>query len=226
VLRVNGSQPGSSVVIGAVGVLAGTGRVGKISGSGTISPGSSPGILTGSNLTLSSNMSYQVEIDGPIAGSGYDQIAVNGSVTLAGALNVILGLAPPPDTTFTIIENDGTDPISGTFIGLPQDSLLTFGEVSLQISYTGGSDSNDVTLTYVTPEAPIITALEMATNGAIQFQASGVAGFSYVLEAASSLEPPVVWTPISTNIADPNNVLVFTDADAFLFNMRFYRVRR
>src|SRR5690606_20785576 len=45
--------------------------------------------------------------------------------------------------------NDGADAISGTFDGLAEGSLLAVDGTVLQISYAGGSNSNDVTLTAV-----------------------------------------------------------------------------
>jgi hypothetical protein len=48
----------------------------------------------------------------------------------------------------TLIDNDGTDAVSGTFAGLPQNAVVTAGGARYRISYTGGT-GNDVTLTVV-----------------------------------------------------------------------------
>jgi uncharacterized repeat protein (TIGR01451 family) len=82
---------------------------------------------------------------------------VTGTVSLANApLTVAVGFVPPPFATFTIINNDGTDAVTGTFAGLPQGARLTAGGVSFSISYTGGT-GNDVVLTAL-PAAPTATA--------------------------------------------------------------------
>src|SRR5439155_15981966 len=54
-VRINGSQPGSPIVLSG-GTVTGTGTVGTITASGSgakmLSPGGSPGILNSSNVTL------------------------------------------------------------------------------------------------------------------------------------------------------------------------------
>src|SRR5262249_53350724 len=94
-LLVNGSQPGSAVRLNAGGPLGGSGTVGAINVTGgTLSPGSSPGILSGGNLTLDAASTLHAEVNGPTAGSNYDQVKVAGNVSLAGKLDVALGFSP------------------------------------------------------------------------------------------------------------------------------------
>ena len=47
---------------------------------------------------------------------------MTGSVTLGGNLNVSLGVGytPSPGDSFVIVNNEGANPISGTFNGLPE----------------------------------------------------------------------------------------------------------
>ena len=94
-----------------------------------------------------------VELNGDTAGNNldnYDQLQVTGTVTLGNALTVSIGNAFTPiiDQQFKIIDNDGSDPVSGTFKDLPEGSLLTLGRNVLRISYVGGN-GNDVVLTRV-----------------------------------------------------------------------------
>jgi len=148
-LIVNGSQPGSAASVSQLGLLGGTGRVGNLSGPGTVNPGASPGVLLTSHLTFTSNTTFRVELNGPAPGSGYDQLKVAGNVILAGTLNATLGFAPGANHTFTIIDNDATETITGTFNGLPEGSYLVIGGAQFQISYAAGPGANDVTLTHV-----------------------------------------------------------------------------
>jgi Ca2+-binding RTX toxin-like protein len=60
---------------------------------------------------------------------------------------------PPLGTTFTIIDNDGTDSIVGTFKGLAEGTTLTVDGRMFAISYRGG-DGNDVVLTASAPTPP------------------------------------------------------------------------
>ena len=47
---------------------------------------------------------------------------------------------------FLLIDNDGTDPVVGTFAGLPEGATFTVAGVPLQISYVAGT-GNDVVVT-------------------------------------------------------------------------------
>ena len=76
------------------------------------------------------------------------------------SLDASLNYASAVNDQFTIINNDGTDPVAGTFTGLAQGATLTIGSQQFQISYTGG-DGNDVVLTQISG-APLPT-LTMAT---------------------------------------------------------------
>ncbi|MCU0785544.1 MAG: SUMF1/EgtB/PvdO family nonheme iron enzyme [Verrucomicrobia bacterium] len=148
---VNGTQPQSQVDFGSTSsTLGGTGVVGNLFVSGHLRPGAwngpTPGLLTCSNLTFTSTGNYHVELFGASPGSGYDQIKVRGAVTLANAtLHATLGFASPTFHNFIIIDNDGTDPVSGTFNGLPDLAMLYINGTLFQITYFGG-DGNDVVL--------------------------------------------------------------------------------
>ncbi|HXJ76799.1 MAG TPA: autotransporter-associated beta strand repeat-containing protein, partial [Candidatus Dormibacteraeota bacterium] len=142
-LIVNGTQPSSPVQINANGTLGGSGTVGNITNivGGVVAPGSSPGMLTSSNVVFSGATSdFTVELNGTTAGSGYDQLNVRGTVALGGAtLHVVPNFspfdAPTNGTIFTIINNDGAEAVSGTFAGLPNNFLLTAGGQSFVINY-------------------------------------------------------------------------------------------
>jgi uncharacterized repeat protein (TIGR01451 family) len=111
-----------------------------------------PGILNSGNVNLSSGApSFVVQLNGTTAGSGYDQLNVTGTVNLTGAsLSGTMGFTPPTGSTFTLINNDGADPIVGTFAGLPEGATVTFSGQAFRISYVGGS-GNDVVLSTAKP---------------------------------------------------------------------------
>ncbi|MFL5330452.1 MAG: hypothetical protein ACJ8C4_16235, partial [Gemmataceae bacterium] len=56
-----------------------------------------------------------------------------------------VGFAPLSNQVFSLIRVDGANPVVGTFDGLPEGAVVTFGGVPFTISYVGG-DGNDVTL--------------------------------------------------------------------------------
>ena len=151
-LWVDGSQPQSSVQIHSARLLGG-GTVGHVSFAGSpaamITPGASPGILTCGNFNANAvgGGTLAVDLNGISPGSGHDQVNVRGTVNLTGlTLNGSLGFAPAVGTSFTIINNDGTDAVIGTFTGLPQDAEFDIGGGLFQISYIGGT-GNDMVLT-------------------------------------------------------------------------------
>jgi hypothetical protein len=91
-------------------------------------------------LNLTGNFStsgiVNLELGGTTAGSGYDQIAVTGTATLAGTLNVSLinGFTPTTGQTFTLISSTGAR--SGRF-----------GAETIPAGTTTNYNANSVTLT-------------------------------------------------------------------------------
>ena len=129
------------------GALGGTGTVGAVTASGgRLAPGLSPGRLLTGDLTLNGLSRVEIDLNGTTAGPGYDQLEVRGTVSLANAtLALTAGFTPPPDARFTIIENDGTDPVAGTFANLPEGGTIRADGQTSRITYRGG-DGNDVVL--------------------------------------------------------------------------------
>jgi autotransporter-associated beta strand protein len=147
---INGSQPQIPVLLDSGGTLGGMGTVGIITANGIISPGSSPGVITSSNVIFSASGRFTVELTGPNPGAGgYDQLNVRGTNKLANAtLTVIPAFTTPVSAgqTFTILNNDLSDPVSGTFLGMPEGAAIVTNGFGFRISYAGGS-GNDVVLT-------------------------------------------------------------------------------
>ena len=153
------------VWVSGAATLGGNGWVGNVaSTNGLVSPGASPGRLTTKDLTLNTS-SLNIELNGTTPGVNYDQLQTTGTVTLATgcALSVTLGFASAVGDQFTILANDGNDPIVGTFAGLAQGAQLTISGQKFSVTYTGG-DGNDVVLTH-TNTTPILSTV-VATPGA------------------------------------------------------------
>lgn len=149
-LLVNGSlAPESSVAIPSGGVLGGTGTIqGSVNlGSGaTLAPGSSTGVLGTGNVSFTSGSTLEVELNGTTAGSDHDQLDVTGTVVLDGTtLSATLAFVPVPGDELVIINNDGSDAVSGAFDGLAEGATITLGGEELVISYQAG-DGNDVAI--------------------------------------------------------------------------------
>ena len=160
-LLVSGSTD-SATTVASGGTLAGGGTIDgavTVQNGGTLSPGSSPGTLTiNGDLTMDSGSTLAVEINGTTAGTDYDQVIVNGAVDVTNAtLSVTHGYVPGQGDSYTIIDNDVADAITGTFSGLAQSGTLTAGGngTVLTASYTGGT-GNDFTLTAPINDVPVV----------------------------------------------------------------------
>lgn len=126
--------------------------VGSVETSEIVNPGSfvvvpSPPITIG-NFTQTATGELFEQIGGLIPGTEYGQIAVNGTVNLDGLLHVTLlnGFSPQLGDQFTIINNQGTQPINGTFFGLSEGLVIWSGNYGFTVTYSGG-DGNDFVLT-------------------------------------------------------------------------------
>ena len=140
----------STYSIASGATLKGTGTYSmpvEVMSGATIAPGNSPGTISTGSLTLASGATARMEIDGTTAGTDYDQIAVTGTVTINGAdLTPVFGYTSSTGDRYVLIDNDGTDAVTGTFSGLAEGAAVTSGGRLYQISYAG-NDGNDVTLT-------------------------------------------------------------------------------
>ncbi|MFQ3650644.1 MAG: hypothetical protein SNJ75_09940, partial [Gemmataceae bacterium] len=163
-------------VVQSGGTIGGTGTITgpvTVDSGGTMAPGLSPGILNTGNYTLAGKLDIEVvrPLSTTIAGTDYDQVNVTGPVTLqpGSQLNLIFtGSGTIPDgKTIRIINNDLTDPVSGTFTtvsdnGIPVVVTPVLGGFQFNaggrnwfLTYAGGT-GNDVTLSSIPTPTPIV----------------------------------------------------------------------
>ena len=147
-LQVNqGTLAGSGIISGPVTVGTGSG-VGAF-----LAPGK--GASEATTLTIQSTLTFKVDgiytykLNSKRAEA--DQVIANGLTIESGAQFSFVSVANRtlmPGTVFTAIDNTSTDPITGNFTNLPDDSTFTVGNNTYQADYQGG-DGNDLTLTVV-----------------------------------------------------------------------------
>jgi autotransporter-associated beta strand protein len=166
-LLINGSNGSSDVTVNE-GLLGGNGTLGQVTvNTGTIAPGESPGRLTTSNVNLTVNSSLEVELNGTIPATEYDQLSVVGVVSLVNSPELLIALnnfTPAPGDTFTLIDNDGVDAISGIFAGLSEGGKFAVGDSGFTISYVG-NDGNDLVLTALSPDIALLGNNVVIANG-------------------------------------------------------------
>jgi autotransporter-associated beta strand protein len=184
---------------------------GTFSGSGVISnrvtistgshvPGSPIGIQTvWSNYVVSAGGTLKINLNGTNVGSQYSQVAVRngnaGTVTLGGSLSVIAVPGLATNTTFTIIDNDGTDAVSSTFAGLPNNATFFQSGYTWRISYVGGT-GNDVTLTILAAPPPALETQWSAPTLTLSWPDWASA---YSLHSTTNLTPPAIWLPLTNS---------------------------
>ncbi len=222
-LRLNGGQftaPGGLTLDG--GTLDGSGVVqqNELIG-GTVSPGQGgPGAISfSSGLNFGSNATLVVN---GTSTSLYDQLLVTGVVSLANCTLQVNSLpSVPVGTTFIIINNDGTDPVSGTFNGLAENSLLSAGGQKFRIHYAGGT-GNDVTLVRDSGAAgPQLSASGGSySNNAFHLAGTGGGSLVFTIQASTNF---IQWTNIGTATSAISGSFTFIDTNAPKFRYRFYR---
>jgi len=114
-------------------------------------------------------------------GTDYGQLVITGNVALNGSLQVQLlgGFLPTLGQQFLIINNLGSQPVTGTFTGLAEGAEVSAGSYIFTISYVGG-DGNDVVLTAVTqPRVLTLSGLvfsDFNNDGEVNFGERAIAG--------------------------------------------------
>ena len=107
------------------GTLKGAGTFGGLTvNGGTLAPGNSIGTMTVNGaFTLGAGAIYEVEVN---AAGQNDKVVVNGTVNLTGATLRVLAANGDykPKTDYVIIDNDGTDAVTGVFAAI--SSSLAF----------------------------------------------------------------------------------------------------
>ncbi len=120
------------------------------------------------DVFFSPTAGLDIELGGLLAGTEYDQLAIDGLVSLDGLLSIqtLGGFSPGVGDQFTIIDNFGTDMVLGRFIGLNEGTQFWSDGNSYQISNVGGN-GNDVVLSalFSVPEPGCAMLFTLAAIG-------------------------------------------------------------
>ena len=162
-LVLNAIQASDFIVDG--GTLSGSATIGKLEAkSGSVSTS----LLQSNDLSLSGPSSLDITIRGTTPGTEFNQINSHGTITLGDAsLNLSGSFILPAGSELILVNNDGTDPISGTFKGIANNQIITIQGTNYLLKYDGG-DGNDITLTR--PNAQFITVGTIATSNGSGFK--------------------------------------------------------
>ncbi len=131
----------------------------SINAVGGINPTAAGTDVTVGTASFTSGNDLNIVINGTTVDTDYRQLNVAGSVNLTGLDLILTGSHTPAyGQTFTIVNNDDSDLITGTFNGLDEGATLPNflgSSLSATISYVGG-DGNDAVITVQAAPAPDI----------------------------------------------------------------------
>jgi hypothetical protein len=165
VAQLGGDAPQTTIIATD---LMGSGSAAAITvqEGGTVNPGCCPTQTAGTLRAKQLTIRGQYSLD--IMAQTYGRLVADDSVLLDGAtlLVALHGNAPPPGTFFTIIDNRGGLPVTGSFASLPEGAIVRAGTTAFVISYRGG-DGNDVVLLAASDtRTATITSLSLSAAGA------------------------------------------------------------
>jgi autotransporter-associated beta strand protein len=229
-LSVEGIQVDSPIRLDG-GILRGRGSVGTITGNlgGILQPGSGGAdfqvALHSRDVALNAATTYRALLTSTDPGYENHKLQVAGTVRLGGSiLSVDLNgnFKPAPGRNFLIIDNDGSDPVVGTFAGLPEGTILGGDGLPFQISYVGGT-GNDVVLTRMATPPSTLSSITALGNGQVRIEGLGIGGVVYPIQAASNLNPVILWTPVGTGTGNASGLFQYLDTSASNRPTRFYR---
>jgi fibronectin-binding autotransporter adhesin len=147
-LNVTGKFNGAANIVS--GTISGpSGTIGNLSSTiGNVTPG---GTLKTGNIGLGAATNYNIAV---VSSTSANNLDVAGTISLGSAVLNLTSVASglKAGNQITIVNNDGSDAISGTFASLPEGSTVSAKDssgntVNFTISYKGGTNTNDVTLT-------------------------------------------------------------------------------
>jgi hypothetical protein len=209
----------------AAGLLKGTGTfVGNVNNtSGTVSPGASPGTLTiNGNYVQGPAGALAIELGGLLPGSQHDQLAITGSATLDGALNVSLinGFVPADNNTFKIMQSGS---VSGTFatVNIPVTSptLLTdylATSVNLTTEVGASFSAEQIFATQINTANNAIPGANVVLNTVSTNNSSGQVTGAYLETAGGqivALSPTdATQSGVFTNVATGETTIINADA--------------
>ncbi len=89
----------------------------------------------------------------------------------------------------------------------------------------GAATSQVASLTVTLQTPPTLTAPAVGTNGIFTINYSAVEGFTYILQTTTNLSSSGLWASVATNVPAVSGVTNFTDPDAAIYWLRFYRIK-
>ena len=179
--------------------------------------------------TLSSNAVLTVNRP-PVAQTNFAATSVNTAATIPLAKLLHNDTDPDGDTltitTVSPVSVNGGNVVLSESAAIYTPPLNFTGADSFSYSISdgrGGSATTNVHLAVVSGSSQnIVGAVHDAGAGTVTVTFAGIPGYTYRVQYATSLIPPVTWQDISTNAVPPGGLFQFVDTVGETTN-RFYR---
>ena len=164
--------------------------------------GYAPFVLSAGPVAQSVNPGNQVSFTVEITATNYfdDTVSLN-----------LSGLPPGAGVTFSPNSIAGTGASTATIVA---SNSIAPGQYNLTINAVDGNLplSTNVTLTVVTPSAPIFGAVQLNGAGLVMTGSNGSVGVPYYVLTTTNLGLPIAdWTVLSTNAFDSSGNFSFTN---------------
>ncbi len=167
----------SSGIIKGIGTLDLPAAI-DFTNDGTFAPGASPGTLdVQGDFESSASSVLDVELEGYIAGTEYDVLAINGNAIMEGNVNVTMGFDATVGDIFTIATTTGT--ITTCNLAQPNNSVFNGFEYEFSVDCSTIPDEVNLTITDKTDvEPPTVVTQDitvfLASDGTVTIAATDV----------------------------------------------------
>ena len=233
-LRIRSQQPTARFWLDG-GALSGDGLVDAITlQGGRVAPGAVVGRLKANSLVATQYSAiFDVELNGPIAGTSHDQLEVGTAPDVSKVMLYLTmgeGFAPTNGQQFVILRNTSGQPVKNRLVRPGYGGVLEEGHLFkamdnqslFQISYLGGT-GHDVVLTKVEPWPVQFHSITTLPDGSKDIWVVGQPGLYYLVSANDDLGNDQGWVILEYVTPTPSGLVGITDTDAPNYPQRFYR---
>ncbi len=226
--NIDGAFPSSGLVL-SNGMLYGTTIAGGIAGKGVV-------FAIGTNGLGFTVLHYFSATD-PVAGTNSDgAMSVAPLALLGGYLygTASAGGANAGGTIFSVSTNGSQfqtiysftalNPSTGTNVdgAFPVAGVLPLGNSLYGTTFSGGPGGVGTVFEVTVPYPPaMVTGIVLNPDGTVILNFMGGPNSTNVIQAASSLTPPIAWINVSTNVADGSGAWQYSETPPT--SARFYR---
>jgi hypothetical protein len=221
----SGSLVGNDTLIGSLSRLAGENAGSYAINQGTLSAGTNYSLAFNSaNLTITKAQSTTT-----LASSSNPSVQ-GSNVSFTTTLAPVAPAVTVPTGSVQFLTNGvpfGSPVAVVAGLASLNTGALQSGSVLITSAYPGDANftgSTNSLAQVISPPNDLPRTLGLLNNGdgTVTVQFAGTPGVQYVVQAATSLAPPIAWVNISTNTAGPDGLWTITDSVANN-PQRFYR---